>query len=63
MLFDDAAAERETEPRTLTGWLGGEEGLEDFGANLGGNPWTSVSDFELDLPAPRCCSRRDLNLA
>jgi hypothetical protein len=34
MLFDDAAAEGEAEARSFPGGLGGEEGLEDLGADL-----------------------------
>ena len=58
LLGHDVVADREPEPGALTGWLGGEEGLEQLVLNLGWNADAIVPHLHLDRIAE--ISRRHL---
>jgi hypothetical protein len=48
VLGDDVPADRQTEPRAFAGWLGGEERLKQFVADLGRNAGAVVAYLDLD---------------
>src|ERR1700750_1335203 len=48
LLGDDVPADRETEPGAFAGWLGGEERLKQFVADLGGDADAVVANAGFD---------------
>src|SRR5438094_1556360 len=62
VILDDAIADRKPEPGSLPDRLRREEGFEDLGLDLFGDPGSRVADLHLD-PVPLGQARGDLDRA